>query len=209
MSGNEITTSPAGRLADAARQAKARGRPPVHLWNPPLSGDMDICIARDGTWYHEGTPIRREGLVRLFASILKREGEAYFLVTPVEKWRITVEDAPFVAVDVEASGEGRTQQLTFETSVGDRVTAGPDHPLRFAHHPRSGPRSAPRSAPRSGARRPYVTVRDGLEALIDRKSFYRLAELGQERAGWFGVWSGGVFFGMIPLEEMRREMPEE
>lgn len=197
MSGNEIKRPSTQRLADAARQARGPGRPPVHLWNPALSGDIDIRIARDGTWYHEGAPIRREALVRLFASILRREGDDYFLVTPVEKWRITVEDVPFVAVDMEVSGAGEAQQISFETNVGDRVAAGRDHPLRFARDPGSG------------APVPYVRVRDGLEARVDRKSFYRLAELGEVHDGWFGVWSGGVFFGMIPAEDLQQATRED
>ena len=97
----------------------------MHLWNPPFCGDLDMRIARDGTWFYLGTPIGRAPLVRLFSSILKREGDRYFLVTPVEKVGITVDDAPFVAVDFTAEGEGRAQRLTFVTQVGDEVTAGP------------------------------------------------------------------------------------
>ncbi|KZY36742.1 proteophosphoglycan precursor, partial [Roseovarius sp. HI0049] len=151
--------------------------PPVHLWTPDLSGDIDIRIARDGTWFHEGTPINREGLVRLFSTILKREGDDYFLVTPVEKWRIEVEDAPFVAVDFEAEGAGAQQSLIFETNVGDRVVAGEETPIRVERDEETGEPS------------PYVMIRDGLEALIDRKSFYRLVETGEAQDGWFGLWS--------------------
>jgi hypothetical protein len=130
----------------------------------------------------------------LFSSILKKEGENYFLVTPVEKVGITVDDAPFVAVDIEPEGIGEAQQLHFTTQVGDRVTAGPDHPLRV-----------PRDA-QTGEPSPYVLVRANLEALIDRKSFYRLVELGaramHDGESWFGVWSGGVFFPIIPSAEL-------
>ena len=182
-------TVSAENLASAARRATAKGPAPVHLWNPPFCGDLDMRIGRDGTWYYLGTPIGRPELVRLFASILKREGDEYFLVTPVEKVGITVDDAPFVAVDFEPSGQGQDQVLTFETNVGDLVRAGTDHPLRFAHDARTGEPA------------PYVMVRNGLEALIDRKSFYRLAELGAHHehggASWFGLWSGGEFFPMI------------
>ncbi|QYX56591.1 DUF1285 domain-containing protein [Roseovarius sp. SCSIO 43702] len=190
MSKEPITSTSAESLADAARAAQAKGGPPVEDWNPPLSGDMDMRIARDGTWYHEGARIERRGLVKVFSSILKREGEDYFLVTPVEKWRITVEDAPFVAVDVEAEGAGEARALIFETNVGDRVVAGPEHPIRVE---RDG---------ESGEPAPYVNVRRNLEALIDRKSFYRLVEMGAHHEGWFGVWSDGVFFRFIPSEEM-------
>lgn len=182
-------------LAAAARAAaKSPGLPPVHLWDPPFCGDLDMRIARDGTWFYLGTPIGRPELVRLFSSILKREGEDYFLVTPVEKVGITVDDAPFVAVDFERRGSGAAQSLTFETQVGDHATAGPDHPLRFARNDRTGEPA------------PYVMIRAGLEALIDRKSFYRLVEIGSharhDGADWFGIWSGGVFYPVIPAAEL-------
>jgi uncharacterized protein len=184
----------ADSLAAAARRVVNKGPAPVHLWDPPYCGALDIRIARDGTWFYLGTPIGRVELVRLFASILKREGDDYFLVTPVEKVGITVDDAPFVAVDFEASGAGEAQALAFVTNVGDRVAAGPEHPIRVARDPASG------------APAPYVMVRDGLEALIDRKSFFRLADLGRHRrhdgADWFGLWSGGAFFPMIPSAEL-------
>ena len=147
-------------------------------------------IARNGTWFYLGTPIGRFELVRLFSSILKLEAGKYYLVTPVEKVGITVEDAPFVAVDFSAQGAGETQVLRFETHVGDVTEAGPDNPIRVERDPETGEPS------------PYVHVRAGLEALIDRKSFYRLVDLGVHHDGWFGVWSGGQFFGIIPSEEL-------
>ena len=177
-------------LAAAAGRAGRRGPPPVHLWNPPFCGDLDMRIARDGSWRYLGTPIGRPALARLFASILKREGDAYFLETPVEKVGIRVDDAPFVAVDFTAEGAGEDQRLTFETNMGDLAAAGPENPIRMTRDPETGEPA------------PYVHVRRGLEALIDRKSFYRLAELGTEREGQFGVWSGGVFFPFIPAEEL-------
>jgi hypothetical protein len=184
----------ASTLAAAARAASAKGPPPVHLWNPPFCGDIDMEIRRDGTWFYQGTPIGRPGLVRLFAGILWREGDAYFLVTPVEKVGIRVVDAPFVAVDVTAEGTGPDQRLTFTTNVGDTVTAGLDHPLRVTRDPVTGEPA------------PYVRVRRNLEALIDRKTFYRLVDLGthadHEGQGWFGLWSGGAFFPMIPSGEL-------
>ena len=150
-------------------------------------------ISRDGTWFHEGTPIGRPGMVKLFASILIREGDNYFLVTPVEKVGIRVQDAPFVAVDFEMSGEGVAQRLTFTTNLDDVTVAGPDAPLRFVRDDETGEPS------------PYVRVRRNLEALIDRKSFYRLVDLGVHHDGWFGVWSGDAFFGIIPSEELPKE----
>ncbi|MDE4098212.1 DUF1285 domain-containing protein [Phaeobacter gallaeciensis] len=191
MSGQNIVTPTADGIAAAATAAKkGKGLPPVHLWNPPFCGDLDMRIARDGTWFYLGTPIGRFELVRLFSSILKREGDKYFLVTPVEKVGITVDDAPFVAVDFEASGAGEDQVLTFTTHVGDSAVAGPDHPIRVVRDPETGEPS------------PYVMIRAGLEALIDRKSFYRLVELGSHHDGWFGLWSSGEFFPVIPSAEL-------
>lgn len=191
MSGQINVTPDAEGLAAAAREAsKGRGLPPVHLWNPPFCGDLDMRIARDGTWFYLGTPIGRFELVKLFSSILKLEDGKYFLVTPVEKVGITVDDAPFVAVDFEAKGAGETQVLTFETHVGDFVVAGPENPIRVVRDPQTGEPS------------PYVMVRAGLEALIDRKSFYRLVEIGAHHDGWFGLWSSGQFFPVIPSEEL-------
>jgi hypothetical protein len=189
-----IVKPSAENLAAAAKAAGRKGPPPVHLWNPPFCGDLDMEIRRDGTWFYLGTPIGRHGLVKLFSSILKREGDDYFLVTPVEKVGIRVVDAPFVAVDFEAEGEGRAQVLTFVTQVEDEVAAGPDHPIRVVRDPVTGEPS------------PYILVRANLEALIDRKSFYRLVELGahedHEGGRWFGLWSSGRFFPVIPSDEL-------
>ena len=166
----------------------------MHLWNPPDCGDLDMRIARDGTWFYLGTPIGRKELVRLFSTILRKDGDRYVLVTPVEKVGITVDDAPFVAVDFQASGEGRAQVLSFETNVGDTTQAGPDAPIRVERDPETGEPS------------PYVLVRANLEALIDRKSFYRLVEIGTHHEvdgeSWFGLWSGGEFFPIIPSAEL-------
>lgn len=181
-------------LAKSARAASARGLPPVHKWNPPDCGDLDIRIARDGTWFYLGTPIGRPELVRLFSTILRKDGDRFVLVTPVEKVGITVDDAPFVAVDFRTEGLGEDQTLTFVTNLGDEAVAGPDHPIRVERDPETGEPS------------PYVLIRDRLEALIDRKSFYRLVEIGahHDHAGesWFGVWSGGMFFPIIPSVEL-------
>jgi hypothetical protein len=181
-------------IASAAGAAVRKGPPPVHLWNPPYCGEIDIEIRRDGTWFYLGTPIGREALVRLFASILKREGDRYFLVTPVEKVGIRVADAPFVAVDVEAEGEGADRRLVFLTNVGDRVAAGPEHAIRVVRDPATGEPA------------PYLHVRRGLEARIDRKTFYRLVDLGEtaevDGVAWFGVRSAGAFFPMLPAAEL-------
>ena len=190
MSDKPITPPSADNIAAAARAVKGKGLPPVHLWNPDFCGDLDMRIARDGTWFYLGTPIGRAELVRLFSTILRRDGDDYFLVTPVEKVGITVDDAPFVAVDFEVSGEGPDQVLVFETNVGDFTTAGPENPIRVERDAQTGEPS------------PYVHVRSGLEALIDRKSFYRLVEIGSHHQGWFGLWSGGAFFKVIPSEDL-------
>ena len=170
----------------ASRAGGKKGPPPVHLWHPPFCGDIDMRIARDGTWFYLGTPIGRIELVRLFAGIIRREGDDYYLVTPVEKVGIKVDDAPFVAVDFESVPAG----LEFVTNVGDRVLAGADHPIRVLRDPTSG------------EPRPYVHIRANLEALIDRKSFYRLVDIGEHADGWFGVRSGGAFFPMIPSADL-------
>lgn len=151
-------------------------------------------IARDGTWFYLGTPINRPELVRLFSTILRRDEDGYVLVTPVERWGITVEDAPFVAVDFEGMGSGEAQVLTFQTNVGDVAEAGPDRPIRVVRDEETGEPS------------PYVLIRDRLEALIDRKSFYRLVDLAvhHEHEGkmWFGLWSGGRFFPIQRSDEL-------
>lgn len=162
--------------------------PPVGMWNPPLSGDIDIFIARNGDWFHEGEPIKRLPLVRVFSSILKHENGEYFLVTPVEKWRIRVEDAPFSVVDVNRIEKDGIQVLVFQSSVGDRIIAGPVHPLRVAINS-------------SGEPAPYLHIRNGMEGLLTRSVFYQLAEMAvagpeREKAAQ-GVYSLGVFF---PLE---------
>lgn len=179
----------------ATRDQSGKKLPPVHLWNPPFCGDLDMRIARDGTWFYLGTPIGRPALVKLFSTIIRKDGDDYFLVTPVEKVGITVDDAPFVAVDFDVSGSGRDQVLTFTTHVGDSVTAGPDHPIRVERDHDTGEPS------------PYILVRANLEALIDRKSFYRLVDIGtteqHDGVAWFGVWSGGEFFAIIPAADLQ------
>ena len=131
---------PAGleSIAGAARRAGARGLPPVHLWNPPYCGDIDMRIAGDGTWFYQKTPIGRAALVKLFASVLKREGDKYFLVTPVEKCGIAVDDAPFLAVELEVEGAGACRHLHFRTNVDDWVACGAEHALRFEPEPETG-----------------------------------------------------------------------
>ena len=170
-------------IAAAAKQAPGRGLPPVHLWNPPNCGEIDIVIRRDGLWFHEGTPIGREALVRLFSTVLRKDDDGVYLVTPVEKLKITVEDAPFIAVRVDREGEA----LRFTTNVGDEVEAGPDNPIRVEMDDETG------------EPRPYLHVRRGLEALIARPVFYELVEMAQERDGAMQVSSNGAWFTVGPL----------
>lgn len=167
----------------AAAQPKKRGLPPVHLWNPPNCGDIDIRIRKDGVWFHEGTPIGREALVRLFSTVLRKDEDGIYLVTPVEKLRIQVEDAPFVATRVDREGES----LRFTTNVGDEVEAGPENPIRVEMDPRSG------------EPRPYLHVRRGLEALIARPVFYELVEMAEARDDAMAVSSNGEWFEVGPL----------
>jgi hypothetical protein len=179
-----MTDAPAkAGLEGVAKAAKAgaageRGLPPVHLWNPAHCGEIDIRIRKDGVWFHEGTPIGREALVRLFSTVLRLDPDGYHLVTPVEKMKITVEDAPFIAVRVDRVGEA----LVFQTNVGDTVEAGPENRIRVE------------TDPETGEPRPYVHVRRGLEALIARPVFYELAEMAAPKDDVWGVTSNGAFF---------------
>lgn len=173
-------------IADIARLADADRLPPVEHWHPTHCGDSEMRIARDGTWYHQGSPIGRQAMVRAFSRILRREPDGgYVLVTPAEKLDIAVEDAPFVAVEMKAEGEGRDSRLAFRLNTGDLVTASAEHPLRFAEHD-DGPH-------------PYIHVRGGLEALVTRTVYYELAEralAGDDDPP--GVWSAGAFFPIAP-----------
>ena len=166
--------------------AEEKKLPPVERWNPSHCGDSAMRIARDGTWYHEGSPIGRQAMVRLFSTILRREPDGSFvLVTPVEKLDIEVEDAPFVAVEVKSEGEGEGRSLAFRLNTGDLVVAGPGHRLRF---------EAGADGPH-----PYLEVRSGLDALIARPVYYELANLAlAEGAEPAGLWSGGAFFPIEP-----------
>jgi len=183
----------AGDLLQQIPATPGKGLPPVHLWNPPFCGDIDMRIARDGSWFYLGTPIGRKPMVRLFSTILRRDGDDYFLVTPVEKVGIRVDDAPFVAVEVEVEGTGEAQRLRFRTNVEDEVAVGVEHPLRVVLDAQTGEPS------------PYVHVRANLEALIHRNVFYRLVELLVPRQIdgqiWLGLWSGGEFFPVAPQPE--------
>lgn len=169
--------------------------PPVHQWNPDFCGDIDMRIGRDGTWYYLGTPIRRKQMVRLFYRVLRHDDDGrYYLVTPVEKLGINVDDAPFLAVELVATGSGRDQILTFRTNVDDAVIADREHPIRVSVDPASGEPS------------PYVLVRDRLEALINRPVFYQMVELGVvETCGGsdlYGVWSRGEFFPIGQADDL-------
>jgi hypothetical protein len=179
-----------GALAEAGPRL-----PPVELWDPPFCGNLDMRIAADGTWYYLKTPIDRPALVKLFASVLKREGDDYFLVTPVEKCGIAVEDAPFLAVELKVEGDAVGQVLSFRTNVDEWIVCGPQHQLRFV--PETG----------TGGLKPYLHVRRGLWAKVTRALFFDLVELGVERqvAGraMFGVVSMGAFFAMAPADQVK------
>ena len=181
-------------LEAAARAARgSRGLPPVERWNPPDRGELDMRIAANGTWSYLGSAIERPALVRLFSSILRRDGDRYVLVTPAEKFGIVVDDAPFLAVELEAVGDGEAQRLVFRTNVDDTMVAGPAHALRVEINPITG------------EPRPYVHVRGGLEALVTRAVFYELVSLSQtrdtDRGPILGVWSDGVFFPLGPVPQ--------
>ena len=169
--------------------------PPVELWNPPFCGDLDMRIAADGTWFYLKTPIGRPALVKLFASVLKREGEKYFLVTPVEKCGIRVDDAPFLAVELNIEDGEHGQVLNFRTNVDDWVACGLQHALRFEPEPGTG------------GLKPYLHVRRDLWAKVTRALFFDLVELGEERdvggTLMFGVSSMGTFFAMAPADQIR------
>lgn len=156
---------------------------PVGQWNPPLSGDMDLCIKANGEWYHEGRLITRQPLVKLFSSILKKEGPDYFLVSPVEKWRITVEDTPFLVVGAELDAQNTLgqQAIRFKTITDDVFFLDDEHPLRMVQKDKD-------------AWQPYVVVRQGMDALIHRNVFYTLAEIAVQHNEVTGVWSCGSFF---------------
>jgi hypothetical protein len=182
-------------IAGAAKREGGKGPPPVHLWNPPFCGDIDMRIATDGTWFYMKTPIGRPALVKLFASVLRKEADKYFLVTPVEKVGIEVDDAPFLAVEMQAEDQTGGRALRFRTNVDDWIECGPDHALRFEPEPATE------------GLKPYLHVRRDLWAKLTRPLFYDLVALGEERdiAGrrMFGVASKDSFFVMAPAETLR------
>ena len=170
---------------------------PVHLWNPEYCGDLDIRILRDGSWLYQGSKINRLNLIKLFSSILKREDDKFFLVTPVEKIGITVDDAPFVIDQLLIEGSGKTQLISFTTQLGEIVNLNKEHPLRIEYKENSTQPC------------PYVIVRNNLDALIDRKTFYRIVDLGRIKKHdgelWYVVWSSGMFFPLIPKSELEHD----
>lgn len=182
-------------LNDIIKQIKDKKHPPVHLWNPDFCGELDIRIARDGTWYYLNSPIGRKRLVKLFSSVLRYDDDGrYYLVTPAEKIGIIVDDAPFVAVEMFSEGMGKDQILSFRTHVDEYVVVDKEHPIRMAFEKSSGEPS------------PYVLVRANLEALIVRSVFYDLVELASEQiidgVAIFGVWSSGEFYEFGPVDEL-------
>lgn len=191
-SGDVTGTMPEGLKALMSRaDRKDMALPPVDKWNPEFCGDLDIRIARDGTWFYLGSPIGREALVKLFASVLRKDEDGrHYLVTPVEKIGITVEDAPLLAVELAVEGDGQSQLVSIRTNLGDLVKIGPDHYLRFEMEPESD------------GLKPYVNVRGRLEALFTRPLMYQLVDLMEQRDGdegtEMGLWSSGEFFRVAP-----------
>lgn len=185
----------AGGLESLAARIGTVRHPPVEKWNPPFCGDLDMRIATDGTWFYLGTPIGRPALVQLFASVLKREGSKHFLVTPVEKVGIRVDDAPFLAVELEIENRGGEQSLIFRTNVDDIVRCDSEHRLRF--EPEEG----------TGGVKPYLHVRRDLWAKVTRALFFDLVELGEVReqdgARMFGICSANEFFPIAPEETIK------
>ncbi|TAA58969.1 DUF1285 domain-containing protein [Shinella sp. JR1-6] len=185
----------AALISRAGAETGGRGLPPVERWNPPFCGDIDMEIRADGTWFYLGTPIGRAPLVRLFSTVLRKDEDGkIYLVTPVEKVGIRVVDAPFLAVEMNASGEGAGQKLTFRTNVGDVVEAGREHPLRFVIEGENS------------ELKPYLLVRGRLEALVSRAMMYELVGLGEtieiDGVKMFAVRSGGTVFPVMPAAEL-------
>ena len=176
------------RLSTALSDIPRRGPPPVDAWNPPYCGAIDMRIAADGTWFHNGSPIRRPALVKLFASILRREADGRIvLVTPVESVGITVDDAAFVAVEMAVEGDGDDRRIAFRTNVDDLVPVDADHLLRFEQD-------------EAGGLRPYIHVRRGLWALVTRALTYDLIALAEERDGWLCLSAGGTLHRIAPAD---------
>ncbi len=176
-------------LMSALEKVKDKERPPIHLWHPDTVKDIDMIIKRDGTWMYMGTPITRRRLVHLFSTVLLKENDEFFLITPVEKCRIQVEDAPFQAILLDCVGKGQDQLLNFTTDMAEAVTAGKSHGLRFDINTDTGETA------------PYIMVRDELEAKLSRSVYYQLADMMVSQCindeNWYGVWSDGVFFKML------------
>lgn len=215
MGGEKVAGREESRLDKSERQARydnilsaanhhgKTGKPPVHLWNPPFCGDLDMRISRDGTWFYMGTPIGRLPLVKLFASVLRHEEDGqYLLVTPVEKVGLQVDDVPFVGVELDkvALDDG-TDALTLRTNVDDVVVISEDHPLRF------------HIDAETGGLTPYCLIRGRLEARLGRPLLYQLADLGGEARikdeDWFGVTSCGRFFPMMRVADLDRAMDSD
>ena len=190
---------PMGDLSKFEDVAKtARKLPPVDRWNPDYTGDLDMRIAADGSWFYQGTPILRERMVRLFSTILRKDDDGRtYMVTPQEKYGITVDDAPFTVVEMHVEDPGANQTLNLRTNLDEQVTVNADHPIRF------------QQTDTEGGIKPYVLVRGNLEALMNRAIFYELVEIGvveaHEGADWFGIWSSGTFWPMALADEIGAE----
>ena len=181
----DATTNRIAGLEALLKGQRGKGPAPVETWNPPYCGDIGMKIRSDGVWIYGGSPIGRMPLVKLFAGVLRKDADGrHYLVTPAEKIDVAVDDAPFLAVEMEVRGAGASQSLIFRTNVDDIVAAGPEHPLRFAVEPDN-----------SGLK-PYLRVRGRLEALVTRALVHDLVEIAVEEGCGLGVWSGSAFFPM-------------
>ncbi len=169
-------------LMTELEKVATKGLPPVALWDPDVEKTIDLEVMADGTWHYMGTPILRRRLIRLFASVLRREGEDYFLVTPVEKCRIQVRDVPFQVVLMDVEGQGPAQNLVVTTDMGETVNIDAQHPLRMIHT--------------DDESIPYVMIRDGMEGRMNRNVYYQLADLVTHSGGEMGIWSGDQFFSL-------------
>jgi len=189
----ETLASAGNRLPDFAAEIRVlvgegKKLPPVNEWHPERVGEIDIRIAKDGVWFYQGDEMERQSIVKLFSGILRKDDQDYFLVTPVEKMKISVDDAPFVVCMMDVEGEGEDQKIYFSTNVGDAFLLSSTHSLTVDYNQRNEPS-------------PYVRVRDKLSALISRQVYYELAEhvvdvSDEQGVEKFGVWSDGAFFSL-------------
>ena len=179
---------------NVARHIKGSKPAPVHLWDPPFCGDLEIHIDASGRWFYQKSEIKRARLIKLFANILKKEKDKYFLVTPVEKVGITVDDVPFIATEIDLVTKGKIPLFKFTTNVGDSTYLEKDHQFDILFKKSTN------------EPQPYINVRSNLFAKIDRKSFYRLVDFCSEVShggeNWFGFHSNDIFFPLVKSDKL-------